>query len=275
MKTSRQRNQKASGVRTLFYDVLEGDLSTEHRESSLPRLVAIIPPSSFLVLTDTHFLESFRMNDGKSQQTDRVILRRIPFSVTVGLDAWGRHKPQPVLLSLEIPYDFQKAAVTDDVSQTLDYGKLYKSLTNKLVDPSESAAELALRIRDVVQPVEFFQANVVLPKGNLRADGGLQFAFEFRAGESPGETVVMQTLSIKGIRCPCIVGVNPHEREEKQIVVVNIDYRKGVIIDGDPETLRYLLYSGTEESLLCTNMIREVVKVSLFCTSCVITIADH
>ena len=274
MKTSRQGNQKASGVRTLFYDVLEACLSTEHRGSSLLRLVAFIPPSSFLVLTDTHFLESFRMNDGKSQQTDRVILRRIPFSVTVGLDAWGRHKPQPVLLSLEIPYDFQKAAVTDDVSQTLDYGKLYKSLTNKLVDPSESTAELALRIRDVIQPVEFFQANVVLPKGNLRADGGLHFAFEFRAGESPRETVVMQNLSIKGIRCPCIVGVNPHEREVKQIVVVNIDYIRGGIIDGDPETRRSLLSSG-EDSFLYTNIIREVVKVSLFCASCVITIADH
>jgi FolB domain-containing protein len=210
-----------------------------------------------------------------TQQTDRVILRQLPFNINIGLDAWERYKPQPVLLSLEIPYDFQKAAVTDDVSQTLDYGKIYKSLTHNLVGPSKSASELALRIRDVLQPVEFFWATIVLPKGNLRAEGGLHFAFDFQAGEKSGEIVVMQSLSIKGIRCPCIVGVNPHEREEKQIVEVNLDIKRTNFVDGDPETLHQLLFSGPEDFVPYTGVIRKVVKVSLFCASCVITIADH
>jgi len=215
------------------------------------------------------------MDHGIAQQTDRVVLRQIPFNIKIGQDAWGRDKPQPVLLSLEIPYDFQKAAATDDVSHTLDYGKLYKSLTSELGNSSENAAELALRIRDVLQPGEYFLANIVLPKGNLRAEGGLHFAFEFQAGERPGEIIVMQSLSIKGIRCPCIVGVNPHEREEKQIVVVNLDVKKVDIINEDHENLHDFLYSGIEGSFPYASMIRKAVKVSISRDSVVINIADH
>lgn len=202
-----------------------------------------------------------------ARQTDRVILRQIPFSMAVGLDAWGRDKPQPVLLSIEIPYDFQKAAASDNVSHTLDYGKLYKSLIERLKGPYGSAPDLAMHVRGILRPIAYLQAEIVLPKGNLRATGGLHFTLKLQAGESPTELVLTQGLRVNGIHCACIVGVNSHEREEKQVVVVNLDFNitKSIEEAGDREGVYDLLSSDIKESIPGVphaDVIRKVVTVS-------------
>jgi dihydroneopterin aldolase len=201
--------------------------------------------------------------------TDKVVLRQIPLNITVGLDAWGREKPQPVLLSLEIPVDLRKAAKADDVSETLDYGKLFKKLSNTLAVSSDSAAEMALRIRCALQPPNnFFTAKIVLPKGNLRAGGGLQFTFDFfQEKNSKEQKYLTQTLSIKGISCACTVGVNPHEREEKQIVIVNLEFRGTFTIDASQERLAEYLSPGVKQhfpTIPHVDVVRKVVTVRSF-----------
>lgn len=166
------------------------------------------------------------MDPKTTSSTDRVILRRIPFNIQVGLDAWGREKPQPVLLSLEIPYDFQQAATNDDVSHTLDYGKLYKLLDDRLSGKFVSINHLFESVRAVLDPVKYFLAEIALPKANLRAERGLHATFELREGEDLDDVAFAQSLGIRGIRCACIVGVNPHEREEKQCVLVNLEFKR-------------------------------------------------
>lgn len=205
------------------------------------------------------------MDLGATRQTDSVILRRIPFNINIGPDAWGRDKPQPIILSLKVPYDLQRAAANDDVSHTLDYGKLYKALSMRLVGQTWSIVDFVLCLRSVLHPVELFLAEIVLPKGNLRAGGGLHFKFDFRAGENPKAIILIQTLAIRGIHCACIVGVNSHEREEKQIVVVNLDFERTDNIDEDQENLQHLLSPDLKETMPgvpYADVIRKVVKVS-------------
>lgn len=217
------------------------------------------------------------MEPEAARETDRVILRQIPFNLRIGNDAWGRDKPQPVLLSLEIPYDFQNAARDDNVSQTLDYGKLYKTLTEQLTGPYASAAEMVLLIRRILGPGASFQSTIVLPKANLRAEGGMHFQLKLESKVM--EVIALsQSVSIKGIRCACIVGVNAHEREEKQIVVINLGLKRLDVAYEDPEMFEKHPDEPVETIMFHASyaeMVREVVKVSISYGSRVIRVADQ
>ncbi len=61
------------------------------------------------------------------------------------------------------------------------------------------------------------RVQVVLPKGALRVEGGVGVETLFVRDE-----VVQQTLMVKELTVPCVIGVNAHERLEKQIVVINL-----------------------------------------------------
>jgi FolB domain-containing protein len=191
---------------------------------------------------------------------DNIILRRIPLNLRVGTDAWNRDKPQPVFVSLEISYDVQEAAANDDVSRTLDYGKLYKSLTGNLGGDFISVAHLAVGVRKIIA-TKYCLMEIVMPKANLRAEGGMHFTFDFKEGELPGSLYLSQSLSIKGIRCACIVGVNQHEREEKQIVVVNLDFKTIENADDEEALNKLLLSSFTRETKARRDIVQGVVKV--------------
>lgn len=83
------------------------------------------------------------------------------------------------------------------------------------------------------------EVSVHLPGAHLRAEGGLKFrsvstwAYDRSsyvsvddAVESSRQTLVVdQEFRVEGIRCYCILGVNSHERLEKQCVVVTLVFR--------------------------------------------------
>src|SRR6266487_2750626 len=72
--------------------------------------------------------------DWDTTSLDHIHLRNIclQLPVTTIPDAWHRSgKPQPVTISIRLTYPTSlvaAAAATDDVSLTLDYGKLYRSI---------------------------------------------------------------------------------------------------------------------------------------------------
>jgi dihydroneopterin aldolase len=41
------------------------------------------------------------------------------------------------------------------------------------------------------------------------------------------KTVQSKALLWKNLRLPCIIGFNPHEREDKQLVVLNLETSRG------------------------------------------------
>jgi dihydroneopterin aldolase len=157
---------------------------------------------------------------------DVVLLRNLRFELAVGSDAWHRRgKPQPVSISLEIGSGvaIQNAAAGDDVSKALDYGKLYKLIHRKLTTSNAHFRDVhALQdaVRNCIASNVSVKTEINLPKALLRAEGGLTYS---RVEEYKNDYLVpVETLSISGIRCACIIGVNPHERVEKQVVIVGL-----------------------------------------------------
>ena len=157
---------------------------------------------------------------------DVVLLRNLRFELAVGFDAWHRRgKPQPVSISLEIGSGaaIQNAAAGDDVSKALDYGKLYKLIHRKLTTSNTHFRDVhALQdaVRNCIASNVTVKIEINLPKALLRAEGGLTY---FRVEEYKNDHLLaVETLNISGIRCACIIGVNPHERLEKQVVIVGL-----------------------------------------------------
>jgi dihydroneopterin aldolase len=61
-----------------------------------------------------------------NQTSDRVFLRELAVECIIGFLDWERQVKQTVYLDIEAPIDCRKAALNDDVAQTLDYKRLSK-----------------------------------------------------------------------------------------------------------------------------------------------------
>ena len=64
-----------------------------------------------------------------NQTTDRVFLRELAVECVIGFLDWERLVKQTVYLDIEAPIDCRKAALSDDVAQTLDYKRLAKTVS--------------------------------------------------------------------------------------------------------------------------------------------------
>ena len=57
---------------------------------------------------------------------DRIFLRGLAAECIIGFIDWERRVKQTVVLDLELPVDCRRAAVTDDVADTVDYKRVAK-----------------------------------------------------------------------------------------------------------------------------------------------------
>ena len=211
-----------------------------------------------------------------------ILLSRLPFHLNLGLDAWSRPaKSQPVYISLELSHSVVSAASDDDVSLTLDYGKLYKRLSQALdFLNSNYSSDITLQglvntIDSVVvpegseDPAQPGIITVELPKACLRCVGGLRYsAIRLAAGSG----LYACGLEINKIDCACIVGVNPHERLEKQTIYVSLEFRaklsRSHAGEGEKEELPNSTFCTWEDMGKVLNggyqkITREVSEVSL------------
>ncbi|KAL4800459.1 Dihydroneopterin aldolase-domain-containing protein [Aspergillus venezuelensis] len=209
---------------------------------------------------------------------DTVRLRNIQLPLPVGPDAWHRpSKPQPCTASLKLTYASAVAAAEkDDVSLSIDYGKLYRRLESGLKafngqgqndDDIRGIAgvvagvglglleETAAGVRrmghthththgagQATGPIAIddvygrCEVQLGLPKAVLRADGGLHYrsstVWGYKSNNTADESarserypvVVEEEFRIEGIKAYCILGVNSHERVEKQAVVTRLEF---------------------------------------------------
>jgi 7,8-dihydroneopterin aldolase/epimerase/oxygenase len=58
--------------------------------------------------------------------TDRIFLRGLAVECIIGFIEWERRIKQTVVIDLELPVDCRRAAITDEVEDTLDYKKVAK-----------------------------------------------------------------------------------------------------------------------------------------------------
>ncbi|KAL6236897.1 hypothetical protein BDW75DRAFT_98504 [Aspergillus navahoensis] len=100
---------------------------------------------------------------------------------------------------------------------------------------SPSSSSIGGPIDDVYGQCEVW---LHLPKALLRAENGLHYrsstVWGYRQGSTAGSlanssercpVVLEEEFRIEGIRCYCILGVNSHERVEKQAVIISLEFR--------------------------------------------------
>lgn len=180
------------------------------------------------------------------RQLDIIYLRNLQLSAVIGPDAWNRpDKPQPIVLSLQLQFDTTSAGSSDDIKNTFSYGQICKDVTAKLDGKTFTSIDhLTSDLAGLADnwPGETLKLQAMAPKGMLRVEGGFGREFDLRRVES--KTHGWKSLSwhvgshewvIKGLRLACIIGVNPHERLEKQNL--SIDLR----IQGEAEVADYTL----------------------------------
>jgi dihydroneopterin aldolase len=62
----------------------------------------------------------------KDVPVDTIFLRGLAIETTIGFLDWERKVKQTVVIDLEIPVDCARAALNDDVAQTVDYKSMAK-----------------------------------------------------------------------------------------------------------------------------------------------------
>ena len=168
--------------------------------------------------------------------SDIIYIQNLHLSAIVGPDAWHRpNKPQPLTLSARLHINTSAAASSDDIRETVNYGEICKLVT-ALIEREKAfhcIEQLGWTITALAEQQKWggekFEVEITLPKGLLRAEGGLGFRccvkrdWDRRETEARWEDGDEYTWLIKDLKLACVIGVNPYERVEKQAVVVNLE----------------------------------------------------
>jgi dihydroneopterin aldolase len=98
---------------------------------------------------------------------DRIFLRGLTAECVIGFIDWERRVKQTVVVDLELPVDCRHAAVTDDVTDTVDYKKVSKRVL-AFIEASEFklvetlAQRLAMLILEEF-PIEWLRLSINKP----------------------------------------------------------------------------------------------------------------
>ena len=98
---------------------------------------------------------------------DRIFLRGLTAECVIGFIDWERRVKQTVVVDLELPVDCRRAAVTDDVTDTVDYKKVSKRVL-AFIEASEFklvetlAQRLAMLILEEF-PIEWLRLSINKP----------------------------------------------------------------------------------------------------------------
>ncbi|KAF2105001.1 tetrahydrobiopterin biosynthesis enzymes-like protein [Rhizodiscina lignyota] len=177
-----------------------------------------------------------------SQPTeDTIFLRNLTLSAIVGLDAWHREgREQPVVIDLRVSYDLRAAGASDAVSDTVSYSTIAKQLRATAAENSENGGniyDLSMKILedilDVVDPKSETTEDqtqhdvyigIRLPRASLLAEGGIGYSYAVTKATRYNLRDYSDKFFVDGIKIPCIIGVNPHERLQKQNVIVDLTF---------------------------------------------------
>jgi dihydroneopterin aldolase len=82
---------------------------------------------------------------------DIIFLRGLHIETVIGVYDWERKTRQTVIVDLEMATDIRRAAATDDLADTLDYGAVYRRVVEFVEGSSFQLVEtLAERIAALV-----------------------------------------------------------------------------------------------------------------------------
>ena len=162
---------------------------------------------------------------------DAISLRNFHMTAAIGPDAWNRWlKLQPIVLTLKLEIDTTSAGKSDEIGHTFSYGQMCKDVAVLSGEHFFSVDDLILNLVTIAisaqWPGESLQVFLLAPKALLRVEGGLgrQVTLQKQlVGVHPTWTSERQVWLVKQLKMACIIGVNPHERLEKQQVNVDLE----------------------------------------------------
>jgi dihydroneopterin aldolase/2-amino-4-hydroxy-6-hydroxymethyldihydropteridine diphosphokinase/dihydropteroate synthase len=192
----------------------------------------------------------------EEKQYDKILIKNLVLKNVAGVEAWQRLKSQPVVISVEIYTDITDAGNTDHVTNTIHYGHVTKAITKlaetRTFQSLEGLAHAVVKLCCVQFGAARTQVTVEQPKALLHAAAsGVKLTRAIEDYKDCEEDVVETTGEVSGLgvadeifvrdlRLHTIVGVNPWEREEKQVVVINLKvypsslpYGKYILADVD------------------------------------------
>ncbi|KAI0252819.1 hypothetical protein BJV78DRAFT_1281404 [Lactifluus subvellereus] len=150
---------------------------------------------------------------------------------------------QPVRVCVSVPYDLRPAAAGDDISKSINYGSLSKQILASVEDPSCQFGGLE-RLTDHIfgtcfdafSEIQRMEVDVVKPRA-------LPYAESIRILSSrarDGSCLVPDRFSIQRLSCNLVVGLNPCEREDKQLVSFDVEIsRQTLAPDSDSSRLDF------------------------------------
>ena len=166
---------------------------------------------------------------------DIISLRNLHMTAVVGPDAWHRPgKSQPVVLKLKLLIDTTSAGTSDEIAHTFNYGQMCKHVSDLSGGHFRSVDDLTSNLVRIALaknwPGESLQISLIAPKALLRVEGGLGRDITLRKQWTGIGAAEQQTWGcerhvwlVKDLKVACIIGVNPHERLEKQQVTINLE----------------------------------------------------
>jgi len=72
---------------------------------------------------------------------DRIRLRRMVFAACHGVEPHEKSVPTRIEVDLEVETDLRKAGSTDDLSNSVDYSRLYREVAQVIAGPSRNLLE--------------------------------------------------------------------------------------------------------------------------------------
>lgn len=196
---------------------------------------------------------------------DSIHLKGLTVRMLVGVDNWERVKPQPVVIDVQVHTDVAQAGSSDHLPHSIHYGILTKELEAHCLEARyrslEALAEGLAKVCIFVCKAPRVTLRVQKPRSLLHADSaGVQItrtAADFVAvsGQSadaelqpgkrsytPPPASVLQGLRlsstsmwaahdrvfVKDLCISTILGVNPWERVDKQVVRINLEIFSGL-----------------------------------------------
>ena len=172
--------------------------------------------------------------------SDSISLYSLALAPNIGLDHWGRRRPQPVLLTLHARTCLAPAGCSDNVADSIHYGHLSQAMFDlqaatktfpSLINFAEAAADAALSPQFAADEVHVLAE---APKLLLQAHS---LAVELvKSLDHPPQL----SVHIKELSLHTIIGVNTPERHHKQLVVTTISF-----LDPKSSTLGYIFPHGT------------------------------
>ncbi|KAI9030987.1 Dihydropteroate synthase-like protein [Phycomyces nitens] len=171
----------------------------------------------------------------EDQQLDRILIKNLVLKNVTGVDSWQRLKSQPVVISVWLYTDITAAGDSDIVTNSIHYGHVTKGIT-KLAETGtfkslEALAHAVVRLCCVHFGAVRTMVKVEQPKALLHASASgvimsrAKVDFKGIEGETLGDVSGLgreDEVFVKDLRLHAIIGVNPWEREEKQVVVINL-----------------------------------------------------